>query len=957
MGVLEDGRHSGISVQPWGKFDALTGTAYSLLFHLIDSGAVAAVLWDRFLTPSQKAAITAGLQMGEEQARSLVAFLAACHDVGKLTPHFQCCEPVARLRLGDELLADMGPVTPVSHARASMHIGVNLLHGLGFTREGNDSPAVRAAQCLGGHHGRYLQMDLHRAASARRVEANLGGPSWRDLRYRYVRLLWHLFDVPKPPRCFSAEAAVLITGLIMLADRLSSQRRFWLPNADTPSSGANEHYSRARRQASDEVERSHLTRFDLDRIPFAAAHRGVQTPNAMQASVLEAMPELVRQQGSGIAVVTDATGSGKTVTGLELARIFNEHCGTQGVMWLLPATAAADQAYDILDRYVRAHQPEHAPVTLVHSHSWLNPAYTDRALSAGSEDSVLDGPGDDSLGVDAAAGGDDEETEHGPGPAGPDAWLRGWDSALLAQYTVATVDQAQMAVLPVRHSPLRLLAMSGKTVIVDEAHALTPFSQLQLQRLLNWLGALGTPVVLLSATLPASTQSGLIRSYLSGAGRTPPDGTVSAPVYPGCTLTDAATGLTHHMSDTARTAHTAAQRRTVRLAVRDVTYRQLEHADRTVGERERLEAVADLLRPVTEGGGCAAVVCATVADAQDTYTHLSRSWPGPPADLLLVHARLPGYRRERLLSALRRRLGRSGPRPQRLVVVTTSLLDMSLDIDVDVMVSDLASMARLLQRLGRLARFAGLWKDAHRPRWWQPGHEPCMTVLNPVGDRGGTALPPGWNSIEPGFTLHATAELLHTLKSSTLTIPDDIQQLVELIHGKDSRFGAETDRLARMLATQQSQTLRDEHLSAIQLVPPSRRVSSMADLHRQHLTTAHAATRLGTMPRRLLPCYRLPGNNLSLDPAGRLPLPDGEHLSTRAIRSILEHTLPVPAAWVARAPLDSLPPATWAKHPLLVGTVLLPTDPDHPLDGQRFGRHHLRMDDTLGLTHRIDQQR
>ncbi|MEW5542366.1 CRISPR-associated endonuclease Cas3'' [Streptomyces cyaneofuscatus] len=381
MGAVEDARYDGVDRRPCGKFDRATLRVYSLLFHLIDVGAVATVLWDRFLTPSQRKVISAGLNVSQEQARSLLSFLAAMHDIGKLIPSWQSFVPLVRIRLGEDLLADMGLVVHVPHARASMHAGLHLLGELGFAVSGNDSPAVRAAQSLGGHHGRFLQLDVDGAASAHRVQATLGGPVWQDLRRRYTRLLWYLFGVDEAPDRMSVEAAVLITGLTMVADRVASQRRYWVPNADTPSFGAAEHHSHARRQAEEEVERLCLTRFALDRVPFTTAHPGLEEPNALQASVMEELPRLVAERGSGIAVVTDAMGAGKSVTALEMARIFNEHCGTQGVMWLLPATAAADQAYEALDRYVRAHRPEYAPVTLVHHHSDLNEAYTGRNLS------------------------------------------------------------------------------------------------------------------------------------------------------------------------------------------------------------------------------------------------------------------------------------------------------------------------------------------------------------------------------------------------------------------------------------------------------------------------------------------------------------------------------------------------------------------------------------------------
>jgi CRISPR-associated endonuclease/helicase Cas3 len=929
---------------------------YSLLFHLIDVGAVAGVLWDWFMAPSQREVVSAGLNMPQDRARSLVCFLAAMHDIGKLIPYFQSLEPAAYVRLGEDLLADAGRVVHVPHARASMHVGLHLLGELGFAVGGNDSPAVRAAQCLGGHHGRFLQLDVDGAASVQRVEATLGGPAWQDLRRRYARLLWHLFGVDEAPGRVSVEAAVLITGLTMVADRVASQRRYWVPNADTPSFGAAEHHSRARRQAEEEVERLGLARFSLDHIPFTAAHAGLKEPNALQKSVMEELPRLVAERGSGIAVVTDAMGAGKSVAALEMARIFSEHCGTQGVMWLLPATAAADQAYEVLDRYVRAHRPEYAPVTLVHHHSDLNEAYTGRLLSP-ADTCVLDGPPDDPFTDDEDdAAADDDEREYGPGAAGPDGWLRGRDNALLAQYTVSTTDQAQMAVLPVRHSALRLLALSGKTVVVDEAHALDPFSQLQLLRLLQWLGALNCPVVLLSATMPASTTTTLVQAYLSGAGRTGLHDVSFAPGYPGWLFADAATATAHRMSQPAQDEQRAAQRRRAHIRVRPVTYQPLGQDGRTVQAGERLAVIADALQPVIRRGGCAAVVCATVADAQDTYAYLRSIWTGPGDDLVLVHARVRGRRRQSTLAELRHRLGPTGPRPARRVIVTTSLLDVSLDIDVDLMVSDIASMARLLQRLGRLGRFTRLWTGQdRRPAWWNARTKPTLTVLHPVNSHGATALPPGWDTAEPAVALHETARFLPALERKPLVLPDQVQALVEQVHGVTSGFAAQTTRLQQMAAAHHTRTTRQQQLSAIHLVPPPKRVSSLADLHRQYLTTAQAATRPGLMPRRLLPCHRSADGTLTLDAAGLLPLPDQEHLTPRHLRGILEHSLPVPAAWVARTSAGHQPPANWKQHPLLADIVLLPTDSVTRESEHRFGQHWLRMDEELGLQHRKQQ--
>jgi CRISPR-associated endonuclease/helicase Cas3 len=167
---------------------------------------------------------------------------------------------------------------------------------------------------------------------------------------------------------------------------------------------------------------------------------------------------------------------------------------------------------------VSAHCPTAAVPTLVHNHSWQNAAYTDQALAPGDAATCTgDDPheDEDAWDEDGAVLVDGDEEEGGGGGGGcPMAGCAAGDRALPAQ---STVDQALMAALPVRYNALRMLALSGRCVIVDEAHALTAFSQRISQRLLHWLGALGAPVVVLSATGPGQVAAELVYSYLAGA--------------------------------------------------------------------------------------------------------------------------------------------------------------------------------------------------------------------------------------------------------------------------------------------------------------------------------------------------------------------------------------------------------------------------------------------------------
>jgi CRISPR-associated endonuclease/helicase Cas3 len=952
--VREDARRDGIDLTPWGKFDRGEWAVYPLLFHLLDVAALAGVVWDRYLTRGQRQLIAAGVGLTLAEARCLVMFIAGLHDLGKLSA-FQEQEAHPWARVSDTLRADTRNWRRMPHERASMHSVLHLLAEAGYPADTSDSPGALVAQILGGHHGRFLQVDIGGAAKASRVNLALGGPAWQDLRRRYFALLRHLTGATAVPSDVSVRAAVLITGVGIIADRLASQRHYWLPRAQAPAFAAGEHYAQAVRDAPAVVEESGLTRITLPEVPFTQAHGGLERPNDLQASVIRQLTAVVGEKGPGILVVTDATGGGKSVTALEAARIFNASGDTAGILWLLPTIATTDAAYDLLEAYVAAHHPEHAPVSLVHSHSYDNTAYSDHRLAA-HEPSTSDAywpesdDGDDDGGRPAAG----ERPENRV--TVPDGWLRGWDRALLAQFTVATHDQALMAALPVRFSALRMLALCGRTVIVDEVHALPAFMRQTLSRLLHWLSAMGCPVVLLSATLPGDISSQLVRSYLDGAGH-PHSATAHLdcrPAYPGWLYAAASDASLIRIDPAAAEAHADHHhRRGADLRLHPVRHSSCTDPEDTPARESRLERITQEIAPVARSGGCAAVYCATMADAQTTYTHLHTAldWPdgGPDGQLLLLHARLPGHRREALTRRIRTALASAGERPGRLVVVTTSLLDMSLDIDVDVVVSDLAPLHTLLQRLGRLWRFDHIKRPA-----WLSSDRPRLIVLDPTDHRGRTLLPPAWRPLDSPFLPLATAAYLARRPEQPLTLPDDVQQLVEAVHGDADALARTDAALRRSHTLHQARTRTEEHHSALHLVPTWHDTLSLSDLHRQNLHPREAATRLGSMPRRLLPVYRTPDGRLTLDAAGTQPLPEHRKPTTAQIRTILQHTLPVPAAWVASRARDHHVPAPWRSHALLADLVLLPQDAGDPTRPARFGRHRLHLDDALGLVHTED---
>ena len=203
---------------------------------------------------------------------------------------------------------------------------------------------------------------------------------------------------------------------------------------------------------------------------------------------------------------------------------------------------------------------------------------------------------------------------------GAGEWFTYRKRGLLAPFGVGTVDQALLSVLQVKHGFVRLFGLAGKTVVVDEVHAYDAYMTTLLERLLEWLAALNSPVVLLSATLPIVKRQALVNAYLNGLGR-PPEAELPNEAYPRMTWTGAG-GVRVRTGETA-----PATRR--RLGLRWLPF--------------GVEGLPAHLLDQLRDGGCAAVICNTVNRAQEVYASLRDSYAVLPEqerpDLDLFHVR------------------------------------------------------------------------------------------------------------------------------------------------------------------------------------------------------------------------------------------------------------------------------------------------------------------------------
>lgn len=687
----------------WGKTDYWNKGSRKwglLVTHLSDAGHVAAKLWDTWLSKNTRDSIVNGTGLGHAITRKLFILLAASHDVGKASPQFenQIWNDAQFGRLKDHVELSGLPftgeyITSARHSSSPRHEYVSmfaLARALPKLKKGGGIwHAKFLSAMVGAHHGHFpskMDMATDVPLFGSGVDRTGKGSVWTDAQDALVAAAKELAGITEneweliASADISPHAITLLSGAVVMADWISSNADYF-PLGDPPPFPDP---SRTEKAWSDlELTRNKWCPLSIsnDAVSDGFAQRfpkHVGHPRPAQKALVKAANALT---SPGLLVLEAPTGVGKTEAALLAAETLANKFGCDGVMFALPTRATSNAAYTRVNDWLESQNP-YLGAYLTHGKSQFNTEFTTRLerFAKGAQASVHDNS--------------DDETDDCCGEL--NTWFNNSRSQHLADFTVGTVDQVLLASALGKHISVRHLGLSGKVVILDEVHASDTYMAAFLVRTLRWLGVMGVPVVALTATLTPQLRRALHNAY-SG----------TSDVY----MPDASRKLCMEFPDAEDVQHypviTSSSRGDTSVTVTEVSHTDSRTVKVIPTHTVSAEEAVTAMLPVIEKSGCSALIFNTVNRAQIAY-NLIRNSVADNCEVILLHSRFTGVDRARLENRLLDLTGKprkdSPPRPKHLIVVSTQVIEQSLDVDFDVMYSDIAPIDMLVQRMGRLHR-------------------------------------------------------------------------------------------------------------------------------------------------------------------------------------------------------------------------------------------------------------
>ncbi len=729
----------------WAKKDEHKGNNewLPLKVHLEDTSRVCGFLWDHWLCDGQRQIISG--ENDQNIGRQVMLFLGAIHDLGKATPAFQTkSSGLMKSDLDYELLERLertGAKGITNMRLANAGSSPHNIAGEALLRYFDERFCHPEDICsiVGGHHGRPVSKDIISkqliSYKTNYFQSERDSDFLRTLWEKNQRkiLSWAIelagFTSPSEIPILSVPAQVQALGLLTMADWIASNTKYF-PLMHIEEENMIDSRERLENGMIKWFKTYGWITYNQFDTKTAFEHRFGFTPRPVQKIFIDT---IASTQKPGLFILEAPMGMGKTEAALMGAEELAYKADRKGVFFGLPTQATSNGIFPRIQSWLQNISKDNDSkneLRLIHGKAHLNSEYVKLINSS-----------------DIASDSNEYEAFV------TNQWFSGKKTAIMDDFVVGTVDQFLMIALKQKHLALRQLGFAKKVVIIDEVHAYDAYMNQYLQMALTWMASYRVPVILLSATLSSDSRQELTKSYLKGlgikthniqvAGKTFEE-YLSSDDYPLITYTDG--GNVCQVKDFPPNTE------------KDFIIQRIHDSD-----------IEDIIDDIfANGGGNIGVIVNTVKRAQEFAKKMAVRYGEENIELL--HSSFLATERvckeENLMKMIGQ--GKNIKRPEKKIVVGTQVIEQSLDIDFDAMISDLAPIDLLIQRLGRLHRH-----DRTRPfRCVKP-------TLYLLGCSNDLIFEEGSESVYGGYYLARTQFFL----GENISIPGDISPLVQSVYG------------------------------------------------------------------------------------------------------------------------------------------------------------------------------
>ena len=694
----------------------------SLVHHMIDAGACASVLVrDSFSSSLYQICKHTGLTADE--AVSFISYIVAMHDIGKAHPAFQRKAindyPEVAQRLSDAGLSlkSCTYAKPFRHEVYSGAVVQRIWESHGVSYEAGSQLATVEAL----HH-----INANATPDSEVINMSSVRHSYEALQDKIEERIRTLFpcDIASI-KCDDWNCVcTLLWGIVIVSDWLASDT--WSENLNASDDAS--YLQLALSCAGKEVSSIGISSSPVfepksyaDLFPMISA----DSMRPMQKAVydLQDVPQF--------AIMEDITGSGKTEASIYLAFRMMKKYHRHGFYFALPTSATSNQMYlrmKSMLNTISSASGGHSQLKLLHGTAWAVADEADHDIA-------------------------DTSADNGTAPETPgSSWLAPVRKGMLAENAVGTVDQAMMSVMLIKYSVLRLLGLTEKVLIIDEVHAYDAYMSDIIECLLSWCRDLGIPVILLSATLPLAKKQSYLSAYAG-------DVHAASTAYP---------LLTAYTPDAA-------------MPLSEITVAPFRTFACEYALSPALNSpakVALMALDMVKDSGNICVMANTIASAREIYKAIQVLNNYEADTVLLFHARYTVEKRAQIEAECLHRYSEKDYRPKRSILVATQVVEQSLDVDFDAMITEIAPIDLLIQRAGRIHRHENVRPASMHTR-------KMLILIDPNRPLDGTAdnrKASGSYHVYNPQVLDATQIYLETKLPQSLTMPNDLREAVENVY-------------------------------------------------------------------------------------------------------------------------------------------------------------------------------